>query len=73
MWDEVTYPFTDFNGGTVKVWKWVSIFVLHFTGRVIIYPCWQMGPSLPLKTKSCQGAKFVVTGDTACCCPNNPQ
>ena len=40
MWDEITYPFPNFNGATVEVWKWISNFTPHFIGRVITYPCW---------------------------------
>ena len=40
MWDEITYPFLNFNGSTVEVKEWISNFILHFTGHVITYPCW---------------------------------
>ena len=33
VWDEITYPFQNFNGSTVKVWK--------NKGNFIIYPCWE--------------------------------
>ena len=39
MWDEITNPFTHFNGATVEVWEWISNFIPHYTGRVITYPC----------------------------------
>ena len=39
MWDEITYPFPNFNGATVEVWEWISDFIPHFNGRVIMYPC----------------------------------
>ena len=29
MWDEITYPFPNFNGATVDVWEWDKQF--HFT------------------------------------------
>ena len=35
-WDEITYPFQNFN----NVWDWRSNFIPHFTGHEIIYPCW---------------------------------
>ena len=31
VWDEITYPFPDFNGETVEVWEWINIFIPHFT------------------------------------------
>ena len=40
MWDEMTYPFSNFNGATCKVLQWVSNFIPHFTRCVITYPCW---------------------------------
>ena len=39
-WDEITYPFPNFNGATVKVWEWISYFIPHSIMDVIIYPCW---------------------------------
>ena len=29
-----------FNRATVEVWEWISNFILHFTGQVNTYPCW---------------------------------
>ena len=40
MWDEITYPFPNFNGATVEVWEWISIFIPHEIGHVITYPSW---------------------------------
>ena len=40
VWDEITYPFPNFNGTTIEVWKWISNFIPHFPGEVITYPCW---------------------------------
>ena len=36
VWDEITYPFTNFNGSTVEFWKWIRSFIPHLThwGRV---------------------------------------
>ena len=31
MWDEITYPFPNFNSCTVEVWEWVSKFTPHFS------------------------------------------
>ena len=35
VWDEITYPFPNFNGCTVEVWKWISNFIPHFMMDVI--------------------------------------
>ena len=26
-WDEITYPFSNFNGATVEVWEWINNFI----------------------------------------------
>ena len=39
LWDEITYPFPNFNGETVGVWKWINNFILPFIGHEIAYPC----------------------------------
>ena len=39
VWDEITYPFLNFNGIAAEVWEWISNFTLHFTEFVITYPC----------------------------------
>ena len=39
MWDEIIYPFPNFNGCTVEVWEWISNFIPHFTRHMIAYPC----------------------------------
>ena len=39
LWDKITYPFPNFNGYTVEVWGWISNFIPHLTGCLIIYPC----------------------------------
>ena len=38
VWDEIAYPFPNFNGATVEVCKWISYFIPHFIGHVITYP-----------------------------------
>ena len=37
MWDEITYPFLNFNGCTVGVYEWISNVIPHFKGHVITY------------------------------------
>ena len=39
-WDEITYPFPNFNSDTVEVWERIGDFILHFTRYEISYPCW---------------------------------
>ena len=36
-WDEITYPFPNFNGAAVELWEWISKFILHFVMDMIIY------------------------------------
>ena len=38
VWDEITYPFPNFNGCTVVVLEWISNFIPHFMMDVITYP-----------------------------------
>ena len=38
-WDEITYPFPNFNGGTVEVWEWINNFIPHIVMDAIIHPC----------------------------------
>ena len=42
VWDELTYPFPNFNGATVEVWEWIGNFIPHFMIDVITYPCWYL-------------------------------
>ena len=49
MWDEITYPFLNFNGATVEVLEWISNFIVHFTEHVITYPCWEWSSSMLVK------------------------
>ena len=43
VWDEITYPFPNFNGATVEVWEWISSFIPHYVMDAITYPCWDWG------------------------------
>ena len=40
LWDEITYPFLNFNGCTIEVQQWISNLISHFIMDVITYPCW---------------------------------
>ena len=42
VWDEITYPFPNFNGATVEVWEWISSFMdmwLLIHAGVKVKPC----------------------------------
>ena len=39
VWDEIFYPFPNFNGTIVEVGEWKKI-IPHFYMDVIIYPSW---------------------------------
>ena len=30
VWDEITYPFPNFNIATTEVWVWINDFISHF-------------------------------------------
>ena len=49
MWDDITYSFPNFNSTTVEVWEWISNFIPHFSGYVIIYPCWDESQTMLVK------------------------
>ena len=38
VWNEIIYPFSNFNCCTIEVWEWISNFIKHFHGHVITYP-----------------------------------
>ena len=40
VWDEITYPFPNFNGATVEVWEWLSIFIPHFVMDELLIHAW---------------------------------
>ena len=40
VWDEIPYPFLNFNGYTVEVYEWIRHFIPHFIMDVITYQCW---------------------------------
>ena len=46
VWDEIIYPFPNFNRATVEVWEWISNFIPHFIGHVITYSCWDYSWSI---------------------------
>ena len=41
VWDEITYPSSNFNGRTVDIWEWTSNFIPHFIMDVITYSRWE--------------------------------
>ena len=49
VWYENTYPFPNFNGFTVEVWEWISIFISHYVMDVITYPCCDESQSMLTK------------------------
>ena len=36
VWDEITYPFQNFNGEAVEVWVWNKNIIAHYIMDVII-------------------------------------
>ena len=48
MWDEITYPFPNFNSEAVEVWEWISNFTPPFTWCMITYSCWDWSYSMLL-------------------------
>ena len=52
-WDEITYPFPNFNGCTVDVWEWIRNFVPHHIMDVISYPWCAIYVTSSSMVKSC--------------------
>ena len=46
MWNDITYPLTNFNGATIEVWEWICNFIPYFTGHVITYHTSMLGLKL---------------------------
>ena len=42
VWYATTNPLANFHGAIVEVRKSVSNFILHFTGHVVTYACWDI-------------------------------
>ena len=40
VWDQITYPFINFNSANIEVKEWISNFIIKFIVNVITYPCW---------------------------------
>ena len=60
VWDEITYPFPNFNGCSVEVWEWISNFIPHLI--VITYPCWDKCSRCKVKT-TCRYIILSITLD----------
>ena len=58
VWDEMTYPFPNFNGCTVEVWEWISDFTQHFVKDVITYP--YRDYSYIMLVKGTPGADYAI-------------
>ena len=39
VYDEITYPFSNFNDYTVEVWEWIDSCITHIIMDIIAYPC----------------------------------
>ena len=64
VWDEITYPFTNFNGCSVEVWEWISNSIPHFIMDLITYPCWrEVGNSVfVLHSQTTPSAPVTLSG-----------
>ena len=39
VWDDIIYPFPNFNGSTIEVWDGIIDFIPNFIMYVTPYPC----------------------------------
>ena len=37
LWNEITYPFLNFNGYIIEVYKWINSLIIRFIMDVITY------------------------------------
>ena len=49
VWDEIAYPFLNFNGSNVEVYEWISNFIPQFMMDVITYPCMDWNQTMLVK------------------------
>ena len=40
VWDEIIYPYPNFNNNIIEFWEWVNNFIQQFIMYVIIFPWW---------------------------------
>ena len=59
VWDEITYPFPNFNSCTVEVREWTSNLILHLIMDVTTYPCSDESESMLIKG----GPRWVTVKD----------
>ena len=63
VWDEITYPYSNFNGSTVEVWEWISNSIPHFAGHVIT----QYGRTIGWVVSSVELYAILYEAFTMCC------
>ena len=49
VWDEIIYPFPNYNCETVDVWEWISNFISYIIVGVITNPCWDYSQTMSVK------------------------
>ena len=42
VYEEITYPFPNFNSVTIEVWQWIDNFITLYIMNEITYPCWDL-------------------------------
>ena len=68
VWDEITYPFLNFNGCTVEVKEWISNLILHIIKDVLTYVSkrghWWLVPLINAPTRTGAACPVIkrVTG-----------
>ena len=74
FWDEISYPFLNFNGCAVEVMEWIINFIAHFIMDIIAYPCWDQSQSMlvkgatDIKPHNCRASHWPCPHN--CCVPN---
>ena len=63
VWDEITYPFPNFNGCPIEVCQWISNFIPHFMMDVITNPCMLLLTHWGRVTHICVGNLTIIGSD----------
>ena len=62
VWNEITYPFPNFNGGTVEVWEWISNYIPRVIMDVITKAKYKYIPEIKVRFNKHKINKLITCG-----------